>query len=229
MLPTHIIRNDQTRTENVQDIANEFNNLFVNTGPNLAREIQQPHEAMRTIDTNQSSMFLRALCESDVLEVVKKCKNKRSSDCNGIDMQLIQEVINCIVKPLTYIYNKSFETGTFPEKMKLAKVLPIFKNGEKHLITNYRPISLLDQFSKILEKLFVQQLDIFLEKYSLLSDCQYGFRSNRSTFLAVLDFVENITTAVDRKESALGIFIDLRKAFDTINHSLLYRNVNIMV
>lgn len=206
-----------------QEIANEFKNFFVSVGVNLAKEIAQTHMVPTTlnINVNQNSMFLGAIVESDVLEVVSKLKNKRSTDCNNIDMSLIKQVIPCIVKPLTYIFNCSFATGTFPEKMKLAKVLPIYKSGDKHLVTNYRPVSLLDQFSKILEKLFVHQLDNFIEKHRILNDQQYGFRSSQSTSLAVMDFIENITTAVDKKESAIGIFIDLRKAFDTINHDIL--------
>lgn len=86
-------------------------------------------------------------------------------------------------------------------------MLPIFKVGDKHLVTNYSPVSLLDQFSKIFEKLFVQQLISF--KHDVLCKQQYGFRTNRSTSLAVMDFIENITSAADIKESAIGVFIDL--------------------
>ena len=109
--------------------------------------------------------------------------------------------------------------------MKMAKVIPIYKNGDKHMVSNYRPVSLLSQFSKILEKLFVNRLDNFIDKYELLSDHQYGFRSNRSTSLAVMDFVENIATAVDKKHHTVGVFIDLCKAFDTIDHSLLLQKL----
>lgn len=98
---------------------------------------------------------------------------------------------------MTYICNKSFQTGIFPDKMKTAKVIPIYKNGDKQFVSNYRPVSLLPQFSKILEKLFVKRLDSF--KNDLLNDHQYGFRSNRSTSLAVMEFVENIATVVDNK------------------------------
>ena len=168
-------------------------------------------------------MFLGGVCESDVLEVVGKFKNKRSTDSNTIDMSTLKEVFDSVLKPFTYICNKSFLTGIFPDEMKMAKVIPIFKSGDIHTISNYRPISLLPQFSKIL--LFVNRLDGFIEKYGLLSDHQYGFRSNRSTSLAVIDFVENISTAIDEKQPSIGVFIDLRKAFDTIDHSLLLQKM----
>ena len=105
--------------------------------------------------------------------------------------------------------------------MKVAKVVPLFKAGEKDIFTNYRPVSLLPQFSKVLEKLFNKRLDEFIDKFEILCESQYGFRSNRSTSHAILELMENVTNALDRKQSVIGIFIDLKKAFDTINHNLL--------
>ena len=109
--------------------------------------------------------------------------------------------------------------------MKIAKVLPLYKNGEKHLFTNYRPVSLLSQFSKILEKLFAFRLDKFIDKYQILNDSQYGFRCKNSTSLALLELIEELTNTIDNKESTIGVFIDLKKAFDTIDHSLLLQKI----
>ena len=105
--------------------------------------------------------------------------------------------------------------------MKTAKIIPIHKAGDSHQFTNYRPISLLSQFSKILEKLFVTRLDSFFDKHQLISNNQYGFRSGRSTSMAVMEVVEAISKGVDNKEYAVGVFIDLKKAFDTIDHGIL--------
>lgn len=102
--------------------------------------------------------------------------------------------------------------------MKTYKVIQIYKNGDKQFVCNYRPVSLLPQSSEILEKLFVKRLDSFIDKYEIF---QCGFRSNRSTSFAVIEFVENIATVADNKQFGVGVFIDLRKAFDTIDHSLL--------
>ena len=140
-------------------------------------------------------------------------------------MTLVKDIIQCIVTPLTHICNQSFLTGIFPTKMKTAKVIPIFKSGDRHQFSNYRPISLLSQFSKILEKLVIQRLNKFIDKYNILTDHQYGFRSNRSTSMAVTELVEEISTAVDNKEFMVGVFIDLKKAFDTIDHSLLMKKI----
>ena len=132
-------------------------------------------------------------------------------------MSIIKHVIPHIVKPLTHICNISFRNGTFPDQMKVAKVIPVFKGNDKQVFTNYRPISLLPQFSKILEKLFNVRLDNFIERHSILNNSQYGFRPNMSTSLALLELTEEITSALDKKKSTIGVFIDLKKAFEPIS------------
>ena len=109
--------------------------------------------------------------------------------------------------------------------MKVAKVIPVYKAGEKNVFSNYRPVSLHPQFSKILEKIFNVRLHKFIEKYDILSSSQYGFRSSMSTSMALLELIENITTALDPKKCTIGVFIDLKKAFDTIDHHLLLRKL----
>lgn len=131
-------------------------------------------------------MFLSEITEYEILDIVQKCKSKTSTDCDVIDMFIVKKTIDCILKPLSYTFNLSLRTGVFPQKMKTAKVIPIFKNGNKDEFNNYRPISLLSQFSKIIEKWFTQKLDTFLEKTKLLFDYQHGFRSNRSTSAALI-------------------------------------------
>ena len=118
-------------------------------------------------------------------------------------MSIIKHDISHIVKPLTHICNISFKNGTFPDQMKVAKVIPICKGNDKQVFTNYRPISLLPQFSKILEKLFNVRLDNFIERHSILSNSQYGFRPNMSTSLALLELTEEITSALDKKKVLL--------------------------
>ena len=140
-------------------------------------------------------------------------------------MVTVKKVIDGIAKPLTYVFNLSFQKGIFPHNMKIAKVVPIFKEGDKHNFSNYRPISILSQFSKILEKLFIKRFDGFVEKHKLLTDSQYGFRNNRSTTTALIELVEEITDSIDTKRYALGVFLDLKKAFDTVNHDILIRKL----
>lgn len=182
-------------------------------------------------DRNPNSIFLRAIEEKEILSIVSKCKNKMSTNWIEIDTTLVKEIIDGIVNPLTYICNLSYKTGTFPCQMKTAKVVPVFKAGDKHLCTNYRPVSLLPQFSKILEKLFVVRLDNFIDKNKLLMDSQYGFRENRSTSMALMELLVEITTCIDDTKYATGVFLflflflDLKKAFDTVDHDLLIKKL----
>ena len=170
-------------------------------------------------------MLLLEVTESEILKIVKDLCNKSSTDCDDISMNVLKSVFTSVIKPFLFVCNKSFMSGVFPDRMKVAKVIPLYKSGEKNVFTNYRPVSLLPQFSKILEKLFNNRLDNFVEKYNLLNESQYGFRNNRSTSLALLELIEDITTSLDNKKSTIGVFIDLKKAFDTIDHNLLLQKL----
>jgi retron-type reverse transcriptase len=113
-----------------------------------------------------------------------------------------------------------------PDILKIAVITPIFKGNEKNRFENYRPISVLTCFSKLLEKLMVKRLTAFIDKNKILSKHQYGFRQNRSTEHAIIDFVDKITKAIDQGKFSVDIFLDLSKAFDTINHKILIRKLD---
>ena len=208
-------------------IANGFNKFFVSIGPNLADNITSHSNNFCDIylkEKNINSMFLTGVVEHDIIKTVNNFNNKVSLDCHDLNMKLVKSVIHYIMEPFTYICNKSFEDGIFPEEMKLTKVLPLFKSGPKDEFTNYRPVSLLSQFSKILEKLYADKLDKFISTFKISNNSQYGFRSNCSTSMALMELLEEITNSIDNKKSTIGVFIDLKKAFDTINHGILIKN-----
>ena len=191
----------------------------------LANKIPVPKQNKSFHDympkTNECNLFLSPVLQEDIITTVNNCKSKTSCDHNNIDMVIIKQVINYIAKPLAHVCSTSFEYGVFPDNMNVAKVVPLFKAGDRSVFSNYRPISLLSQFSKILEKLFNERLDKFIDKFQLLNNCQYGFRSQMSTSHALMDLVEEITSSIDAKKISIGVFIDLKKAFDTVNHTLL--------
>ena len=135
---------------------------------NLAKNIPAANNAASVYDhmgqQNLNSMFINPVNEAEVIRIIKLCKPKDSMDYDDISMWVLSRIASQVVKPLVHIVNLSFSTDIFPSEMKMAKVIPLFKNGNKSYFSNYRPISLLSQFSKILEKVFNERLQQYLNK-----------------------------------------------------------------
>ena len=131
-----------------------------------------------------------------------------------------------ICNPLNQISNLSLSTGQHPDILKISKTIPIYKKGSRLLVSNYRPISLLSNINKIIEKIVFTRLCNFLEKHKCLYDLQFGFRTKHSTNHALIDITENIRQSLDNKHIACGIFVDLQKAFDIVNHDILIKKLS---
>ena len=134
--------------------------------------------------------FLNPVTEEELINIVHSAKDKKSKGYDGIDMCLLKKIIPHILTSLRHICNTSLGQGIFPDEMKIARIIPLFKSGDKQNVSNYRPISLLPQFSKILEKIFNNRLMNFLNSNNLLYLRQYGFRKNMSTSMAIMELVE---------------------------------------
>lgn len=167
------------------------------------------------------SVFLAPTDESEVFNVFMKLNNSRSHDIDDIQIKPVKFVIDIIAPMLVYIFNLALSTGKFPDNMKLAKVSVLHKGGDKNVITNYRPISVLPIFSKGLEKIILRRLDNFFDKHSVLTDFQFGFRKGKSTECALLTQKELILKNIEQRQMTLGLFIDFSKAFDSLNHATL--------
>ena len=168
----------------------------------------------------KDSMFCTPVTNDEIFQIIHKFKNNKSPGHDNIGPRLVKAVADEIVDPLCYLFNLSFLTGVVPNTLKIAKVIPIYKKGDKSSIENYRPISLLSVFDKILEKLVYGRLYNYLRDYNILYDYQFGFRRHHSTCLALIDVVDQIYQHLDNHEFVLGIYLD-QKAFDTVDHKMI--------
>ena len=142
-------------------------------------------------------------------------------DIDVIPIRLLKKIINYIAEPLTFIINKCFTLGTFPDQLKIARVTPIFKKGEHTNPSNYRPISSLGYMSKIFESCLKNRLYAFLNKFKLITNSQFGFLKQISTNDALNHLTEFLYKGLNSREHISCIFVDLRKAYDTVHQSIL--------
>ena len=156
-----------------------------------------------------------------MLTLINGLKPKHSSGHDEISSKLLKDIGVVIAPTLSVIINQSLCTGVFPDKLKIAKVIPLFKKGDESLIENYRPISLLSSISKVFERIVFNQLYKYLDDNNLLFDSQYGFIKHHSTELAAVELIDRIYETMDQGDIPISIFRDLSKAFDTLDHSIL--------
>ena len=168
---------------------------------------------------NGFSFFLTPTNAQEILRIGKDTKRGSSCSFDGICSTVMKYVLPFIAEPLAYIFNLSFHSGSVHLNLKVAKIIPVFKNGDKSNINNYRPISILPCFSKLLERLIYNHLSCFISRFHLLFDHQFGFRSKHYTDLALIKLVDSIAQAlISNKMYCVGVFIDLFKALTLFSY-----------
>ena len=204
-------------------VANSFNQYFITVAQKLIDKLETSTKHFKDYLTNQNpkSFFLDPVAPEEVNDIIANFDESKSNDCYDIPPTLIKMARMTISKPFALVANSSFSFGIFPDKLKFAKITPIHKGKSKLELGNYRPISILPIFSKILEKLMNVRMVKFLNQNKIIFEHQYGFQENKSTSLAILDLQSQCINNIENKLYSCSIFLDFSKAFDTVNHDIL--------
>ena len=207
-------------------IAETLASYFANVGKNFAEKITPPNipiqDYINKIIPSQNSMFMYPTSPTEVKKLIEELISKNSSGYDDISNRLLKSLKTILSEPLTIIFNKSLQEGKFPEAMKTADVIPLYKGKQRFLPQNYRPISLLITLSKLLEKIVYKRTYSHLEKTNQLYKSQYGFRSKHSCENAVSELIGEVIKANDKNKFTISVFLDLSKAFDTLSHDILF-------
>ena len=206
-------------------ISNTFAKYFSHVGKKFAGKIPSSDisisDYLKCLQSNKSSIYLYPTDVHEIKKIVDKLPSKKSSGHDNISNILLKDIVSSIAEVLCVIFNRSLEQGEFPSTMKLAEVVPLFKGNEHYLETNYRPISLLTTLSKVLVKIVYQRIYGFLQTTGQLYENQYGFRESHSCEHAIGKVINGIVKGLENKEVSACVLLDLSKAFDTIEHTIM--------
>ena len=209
--------------------ANILNAYFASVGHRIASNMQASNrrfsEYLPITDYHGSFVSQPVLTKEIELEILLT-PTKKTYGLYSCPTRVLKSARHIIAGPLATLINISVQKGNFPSKLKYAKIVPVYKDGDESEPCNYRPISLLSIFNRIFEKVMYNRLKSFLNKHDIFYQKQYGFRDQRSTEHAILDIVNKIQENMDKGMFSCGVFIDLQKAFDTVNHHILLQKLN---
>ena len=210
-------------------ITSELCKHFSSIGETFAHRIPPPsksvNEYLNIIPQNDQSIFLNPTNETEIIELITDLIPKNSSGYDNLSNKLPKKLLPALVVPLTITFNKSLIEGIFPEAMKKADVVPLYKSKDHQESNNYRPISLLLTLSKVLEKIMYKRTYSFLESSGQIYKSQYGFRTAHSCENAICELVSEIIKGKQDGMHTLAVFLDLSKAFDSLEHDVLLKKL----
>lgn len=217
-----------------QSISNYFNYYFIDVVEEVVKNSPKNPQFSnnqnfnnQTVQHNIKTPFrCKPVNEKELRTIISCLKNKFSCGHDDVPLKVIKFVGESLLKPLVHLINCSLITGNFPDSLKLSKVVPVFKKGEKSEMGNYRPISVLPSISKIYERVMYNRLVDHLQINNLFDEQQHGFRKGKSVTSALFEFTEAIIDSIDKGDKVVGIFMDLSKAFDSISHEILLNKLN---
>ena len=211
-------------------ISEEFAKHFSAVGKTYAQKIPKSNKDiklyLKLIQENPKTMYMTPTTKYEIEKLINGLENKTSSGYDHISNILLKKLKESLLTPLEIIFNASISESVFPHLMKNADVIPLYKSKARYDVNNYRPISLLSTLSKILEKIIHTRTYTFLNSTGQFYQSQYGFRKGHSCEAAIAELVGTIVKNQEEKKYTLGVFIDLSKAFDTLNHNLLFSKLS---
>ena len=218
--PAKLIYEGKTLTDPTE-IANAFNDHFITIGHKTSQKIPKQKEECITRENNHPSFALKPTTPEEVSKVLKKTNPNKASDIYDIKPIIIKELEPFLTPILTRAFNKAIDEGTYPDPLKVTKVIELYKAKGTEFPENYRPISLLPIIAKVFDKIINDQLMAHLIKHNIISPTQYAFRPNSSTTLALQTIIDNLHKNKLKGMPTLAIYIDLSKAYDTVSHAKL--------
>ena len=209
-------------------ICEKFNDFFINVGPSLSKKIPVQNCSPDQYIKKKTifSLYLEPVTEAEIRRLIMSLKSS-APGYDDIRSSILKMSLPFICTPLTYISNLSLQEGVFPDELKIANVIPLFKSDDPELFNNYRPMSLLCTVSKVFERIMYNRLLSFLDEYKILFSYQFGFRKHHSTYMALMTIMDNLTHCLDNGEYVIGIFLDFLKAFDTVDHNILLQKLSL--
>ena len=208
-------------------MVNYFNNYFTYIATDLLRSLPVNNSCVYfdKIETNPLTCYLYPTNEIEVSNLILTLSNKTNSlfDIKAKTLILVNDIL---IPILVYLFNFCIESGVYPDTLKEARVVPIYKNGEIFCVSNYRPISTLRVFNKIFEIILSQRLKDFTTKNHIISCYQFGFRSKSNPTLAIFMLLKDFISTINKKMYTIALFLDLKKAFDLVDRSILLKKLS---
>ena len=211
-----------TQYNNDSDISNAFSRYFSEISGELINSVQPTNVGFESFlgPSLLNSFYVEPTTSHEVKDIINSLKSK-GAPISEIPAKIYKSISEEISPCLSGLINLSFKIGEFPDCLKTARVVPIFKDGDPSNITNYRPISTLPFISKIYEKIMFKRLNSFFSKYSILNSSQYGFREKMRTEDGLIDFCSYLYDSIDLDKYCMCTYVDFKKAFDTVSHDVL--------